>query len=69
MTPTEEIFGLFPQLAARVTNLRTIIQNPEVPITKADKLAWSEDVKSTLNDFLTLLDKTATIVRALPTQE
>lgn len=57
-SPTpEEIFKLFPQLAGRVTGLRTILQNPE-HITQADANLWVEDVQSTMQDFLLLMDLT-----------
>lgn len=67
MTTAEELFPLFPQLAARITNLRSILQHPAGPISSADKLAWVEDVKSTMDDFMVLMDKTAAIVRSIPT--
>lgn len=62
----EELFQLFPQLAARVTNLRTIIQNPEATLYQKDKIAWVQDVRSTLDDFMTLLDQTKALISHFP---
>lgn len=61
-----ELFQLYPQLAARVTSLRTIIQSPELPIPQADRIAWSEDVRSTLSDFMLLCEQTRDLLNTLP---
>jgi len=60
----EETFALYPRLAARVTNLRTIIQNPE-SFTSADTALWVEDVKSVTTDFLTLIGNTRDLIRRI----
>lgn len=65
-TPTtEEVFRLYPRLAANVTNLRTIIQNPE-HVTKAEIQLWSQDVKAVLKDLMELAETTAEVLRSLP---
>ena len=64
-----ELFQLFPQLAARVTHLRTIIQNPEIPLTKEDKLAWIQDVRSTLEDFMNWTDQTKALISHFPSHK
>lgn len=59
----DELFRLYPQLAGRVTDLRSILQNPEA-ITRENCTAWTEDVKSVLADFMTLADLTAHYLRS-----
>lgn len=59
----DELFRLYPQLAGRVTDLRSILQNPEA-ITKENCAAWTEDVKSVMADFMTLADLTAHYLRS-----
>ena len=60
-TPVElgeqECFNSFTKLAARVTNLRTILQEPEV-IQPAEARAWAEDVRSVVQDFIVLTEET-----------
>lgn len=64
--PTPEgVFALYPRLAANVTNLRTILQNPE-HVTKEDIQFWSEDVKTVLKDLMELAETTAIVLRSLP---
>jgi hypothetical protein len=62
----ENLFQMYPKLAQRVTNLRTIIQNPSTPITAEDRKAWSEDVKSVLADSMTLFEMTAQFLQTIP---
>lgn len=59
----DELFRLYPQLAGRVTDLRSILQNPEV-ITRENCNIWTEDVKSVMADFMTLADLTAHYLRS-----
>lgn len=59
----DELFRLYPQLAGRVTDLRSILQNPEA-ITRENCTAWTEDVKSVLADFMTLADLTIHYLRS-----
>ena len=49
----EEVFALYTKLAARVTNLRTILQEPEV-IQPKEARDWAADVVSVMEDFQTL---------------
>lgn len=60
-TPVEldeqECFNSFTKLAARITNLRTILQEPEV-IQPGEAKAWAEDVRSIVQDFITLTEET-----------
>lgn len=67
---TEEGCGaLYVKLAGRVTNLRTILMEPEV-IQRSEAEAWAEDAISVLQDFRTLLDKTLVHVRRrIPAEE
>ena len=53
----QECFNSFTKLAARVTNLRTILQEPEV-IQPAEAQAWAEDVRSVVQDFIILTEQT-----------
>jgi hypothetical protein len=62
----ENLFQMYPKLAQRVTNLRTIIQNPSTPITTEDRKAWAEDVKSVLADSMTLFEMTAKFLQTIP---
>lgn len=61
LTP-EEIFRLYPALAARVTNLRAIIQTPS-NITRENVDLWVDDVRSTMADFILLNERTAEYLR------
>lgn len=64
LAEVQEIFSLYPQLAARVTNLRTILQNVEsAPISLADANAWVDDVKSVMEDYMQLNDRAAALVK------
>lgn len=58
-----ELFSLYPRLAERVSNLRTIIQNVEdfYP-TEEDCKLWTEDVKSVMDDYMQLTDDTAKVL-------
>lgn len=56
------LFRAYPLLAARVTDLRAILQNPEA-ITKENTRLWAEDVQSTMNDFMQLCDLTRDYLR------
>ena len=58
----QECFNNFTKLAARVTNLRTILQEPEV-IQPAEAQAWAEDVRSVVQDFIVLTEETLKHVR------
>jgi hypothetical protein len=53
----QECFEKFVPLAARVTNLRTILQFPEI-ITREEAIDWVADIDSVMTDFMTLLDHT-----------
>ena len=53
----QECFNSFTKLAARVTNLRTILQEPEV-IQPGEAQAWAEDVRSVVQDFVVLTEET-----------
>lgn len=59
----QECFEKFIPLAARVTNLRTILQEPQV-ITKEEAFDWVADIDSTLNDIMTLLEHCRVHVKA-----
>lgn len=59
----EACFAAFIPLAARVTNLRTILQHPQV-ITKEEAFDWVADIDSTMNDFMLLLDHCRVHVKA-----
>lgn len=62
----QECFNSFTKLAARITNLRTILQEPEV-IQPAEAQAWAEDVRSVVQDFIVLTEQTrAHVIRRLP---
>ena len=62
----QECFNSFTKLAARVTNLRTILQEPEV-IQPGEAQAWAEDVRSVVQDFIILTEQTrAHVLRRLP---
>lgn len=61
--PVDELFKLYPRLAARVTDLRSILQNPEL-ITRENCDAWAEDVKSVTNDLMVLTTHTAQYLRS-----
>ena len=65
------LFGLYPKLAERVTNLRTILQNIETtPPTHEDAIAWSDDMKSVLRDLMSMGEQTALVlVEFLPSKE
>lgn len=56
-----ELFSSYAKLAARVTNLRTILQNDpeEFPLTQEDCQLWVDDVRSILLDFTTLTHLTS----------
>ena len=58
----QECFNSFTKLAARVTNLRTILQEPEV-IQPGEAQAWAEDVRSVVQDFVILTELTRAHVR------
>ena len=53
----QECFNSFTKLAARVTNLRTILQEPEI-IQPGEAQAWAEDVRSVVEDFVVLTEET-----------
>lgn len=60
----KKLFSLYPLLATRVTNLRTILQNVEsAPISLADANAWVDDVKSVMEDYMQLNDRAAALVK------
>ena len=62
----EECFAAYTKLAARVTNLRTILQEPEV-IQPGEARAWAEDVRSIVEDFVHLTEQTREhVLRRLP---
>ncbi len=65
------LFSLYPKLAERVTNLRTILQNIETtPPTHEDAIAWSDDMKSVLRDLMSMGEQTAfVLVEFLPSKE
>ena len=50
-------FESYTKLAARLTNLRTILQEPEV-IQPGEAKAWAEDVRSVVEDFVVLTEET-----------
>ena len=56
-------YDAFIPLAGRITNLRTILQEPQV-ITKEEAFDWVADIDSTLNDFMTLLEHCRVHVKA-----
>lgn len=58
----DELFRAYPRLAARVTDLRMILQNPE-SLTKENAQLWAEDVQSVMNDFMQLCDLTRDYIR------
>lgn len=64
-----EVLALHIQLAGRVTNLRTILQNVEAGISREDAEAWIEDTKSVVEDFRELSKLTATYIRLYMTKE
>ena len=53
----QECFESYTKLAARVTNLRTILQEPEV-IQPGEASSWAEDVRSVVEDFVVLTEET-----------
>ena len=53
----KECFESFTKLAGRVTHLRTILQEPEL-IKRKEAEAWAEDVRSVVQDFVVLTNKT-----------
>lgn len=62
----QECFNSFTKLAARITNLRTILQEPEV-IQPAEAQAWAEDVRSVVQDFIVLTEETRKhVLRRIP---
>ena len=62
----QECFNSFTKLAARVTNLRTILQEPEV-IQPGEAQAWAEDVRSVVQDFVVLTEETRKhVLRRIP---
>lgn len=62
----EECFAAYTKLAARVTNLRTILQEPET-IQQGEARAWAEDVRSIVEDFVHLTEQTREhVIRRLP---
>ena len=64
LVQARELFSLYPQLAARVTNLRTILQNVEsFPISLVDANSWIDDVKSVMEDYMQLNDRAALLVK------
>jgi hypothetical protein len=64
-----EVLALHVQLAGRVTNLRTILQNAEAGISRESAEAWIEDTKSVVEDFRELSKLTATYIRLYMTKE
>jgi len=56
-------YDAFIPLAGRITNLRTILQEPQA-ITKEEAVDWIADIDSTLNDFMTLLEHCRIHVKA-----
>ena len=59
-------FEKYTALAARVTNLRTILQEPEA-IQPGEAKAWAEDVRSVVSDFVILTEETRKhVIRRVP---
>ena len=65
----QECFAKYTALAARVTNLRTILQEPEI-IQPGEAKAWAEDVRSIVQDFVILTEETRKhVLRRLPKEQ
>jgi hypothetical protein len=64
----EDVFGMYTKLAARVTNLRAILQN-DIPLSLQDAVTWTEDYKSVMSDLMQLGELTAAQIRILMEKE
>jgi hypothetical protein len=63
----EELFKLYVPMAGRITNLRTILQNPLIECEREAAQLWAEDCRSTMQDLMTLLDRTREhLIKTLP---
>jgi hypothetical protein len=59
-----ELHAMYPRLAARVTHLRTILNEfEETPPSTASLDLWVADVQSVTTDFLTLIGNTRSLLR------
>lgn len=59
-TERKRLHALYVPMAARVTNLRTILLNPPHDYSYECARFWAEDVRSTVTDLTTLLEMTKT---------
>lgn len=60
----DEVFAMYPRMAARLTHLRTIFEPPSQLTREAVDL-WVEDVKSVTTDFLTLTGNARDLIRRI----
>lgn len=72
MTPADalfragQLFASYPRHAARLTDLRGILQNVDVvPLCEDDLQLWAEDVVNTTRAIVTLIEETREVLRVL----
>lgn len=59
----DEVFAMYPRMAARVTHLRTLFES--TPLSREAVDLWVEDVKSVTTDFLTLTGNARDLIRRI----
>lgn len=59
----DEVFAMYPRMAARLTHLRTIFES--TPLSREAVDLWVEDVKSVTTDFLTLTGNARDLIRRI----